>query len=167
MHPDRGFSLVEALVATLVFCVAFSQLATLFPLATRSTRQARTQAYATLLAAQALERLRDAADTGTLVASAPDAWSRSVDGFVDYVGDDGATLAGGPGGALDPPATAVYVRRWAATPLPTDPANGWVLRAFVAPLRRADDGTARPATGADGSGTGGAGAALVHVRLAP
>ena len=156
-RSPSGFSLIEVLVASLIFCVAFTELARLVPLATRSTRQAREQAYALLLATQKLEELRDAADAGGLALSAADAWSRSVDGFLEYLGEDGASLGADVG--LMPPDGALYVRRWAVTALPADPMNGRVLRAFVAPIGR--DGGAGARAGA------GAGAALVHVRTAP
>ena len=44
------------------------------------------------------------------------------------------------GNAAQPPATAVYTRRWSVEPLPTNPNNTLILQVLVTPLL--DRGTA-------------------------
>lgn len=55
---ERGFSLVEVLVASTVLTVGLVALAQLFAAATASNLNARHLTYATVLAAQKLEELR-------------------------------------------------------------------------------------------------------------
>lgn len=60
----------------------------------------------------------------------------NVDGYVDYVDENGCGLGGG----TVMPATAMYIRRWSVEPLPTNPNNTLILQVLVTP--RPDRGTA-------------------------
>lgn len=67
----------------------------------------------------------DPSPAGTLDAN--------VVGYVDYLDFDGNWA--GNGGA--PPGNAFYIRRWAVTPLPTNPNNTLVLQVHVTTVRQA------------------------------
>jgi type II secretory pathway pseudopilin PulG len=60
----------------------------------------------------------------------------NVDGYVDYVDENGCGLGGG----TVSPANTVYIRRWSVEPLPTNPNNTLILQVLVTP--RFDRGTA-------------------------
>ena len=148
---DDGFSLVEVLVAIVFLSIVVAGVAGLFVLAAISTRTARGQTSATLLAAGKLENLRGlmwafdadgAAVTDTvsdlstdpvtgfgrgLDASPVDSLQRNVSGYVDYLDDAGRWVGTG----LRPPPRGVYVRRWSIQPLPADPANTVILQVLV------------------------------------
>jgi type II secretory pathway pseudopilin PulG len=53
----------------------------------------------------------------------------NVDGYVDYVDENGCGLGGG----TVMPANTVYVRRWSIEPLPTNPNNTLILQVLVTP----------------------------------
>ncbi len=113
MADERGFSLLEALIASVILVVALVSLAHLFGLAIRSNIAARSTTTATVLAQQKLEELRGLTWTG-LRQSPANALQENAPGFVDYVDQFGETREGG----ADPPAGAIYTRRWAIDPLP-------------------------------------------------
>jgi prepilin-type N-terminal cleavage/methylation domain-containing protein len=141
---DRGFTLVEVLVAVSVAVIAIAGIAQLPLIAAAATRSARMQSTATALAAQKLEQLRaltwtfDAADqpvsdtTTDLSANPPAAWGsglgpsppgtldRDVAGYVDYL--DATGRWAGAGSSAPPRAT--YARRWSVAPLPGDASAG-------------------------------------------
>jgi prepilin-type N-terminal cleavage/methylation domain-containing protein len=81
----------------------------------------------------------DAANTGAAVGLTPsptNTLQSNVDGYVDYVDENGCGLGGG----TVIPAGTVYVRRWSVEPLPTNPNNTLILQVLVTP--RFDRGTA-------------------------
>jgi hypothetical protein len=152
-----GFALIEALIATTVVTVAVGTLSALIVSSERANAGAGTTTTATILAAEKLEQLRalawttDAAgdalsDTTTDTAAVPeqpmggtglnaspaDALAADVAGFVDYLDADAKSLGGGS----PPPSAARYVRRWAITPLPSDPANTLVFQVVVSTIVR-------------------------------
>ena len=94
-HDSTGFSLVETLVAALVFSVGAVGVMPLIVGAVRATRGARDTGMATWLAWQKAEELRGPA--GALAAGA------GAD--VDHLDQFGRNV--------DPP--GVYTRRWAVT----------------------------------------------------
>ncbi|HMD37130.1 MAG TPA: hypothetical protein VKH42_19280 [Vicinamibacterales bacterium] len=125
---QAGFSLLEALFATTILTVAVVSLAQVIALATRANLMSRTSALAALFAAQKMERLRALAWTfdadgapasdvmtgGTgLSPSPPDALARDIAGYSDRLDATGRTVSGA--------GAAVFVRRWAITPLPAHP----------------------------------------------
>ena len=112
---ERGFSLLEALIATGVLAVSLVSLADLFGLAIRSNTAARSTTTATVLAQQKLEALRALAWT-ELGRSPANTLQENTPGFVDYVDQFGELR----GGDADRSADAIYTRRWAIEPATAD-----------------------------------------------
>jgi prepilin-type N-terminal cleavage/methylation domain-containing protein len=130
---DRGFTLVEVLVALAILCVAALGGIQLAAVATEMTSRARMQSTATGLASSRMEQLRsltfefDAAglrvtDLSTDVSADPPApggaglgvsASASLDGnvagYVDFLDGNGSWIGQG----TSPPPGTVFVRRWA------------------------------------------------------
>jgi prepilin-type N-terminal cleavage/methylation domain-containing protein len=134
---ERGFSLIEVLIATTIVSVALISLAQLFTLSARANRSAKAMTAAALLAVQRMEQLRsltwslDASgspQTDPRLATSPSGALRAnTAGFFDFVDHAGRSL----GEATAPPAAAVYVRRWSIEPLPADPGGVLVLQVLV------------------------------------
>jgi len=81
----------------------------------------------------------EAAAAGAAVGLTPspgNTLAANVDGYVDYVDENGCGLGGG----TDMPADAIYIRRWLVEPLPTNPNNTLILQVLV--TRRVDRGAA-------------------------
>lgn len=81
----------------------------------------------------------EGADEGAAVGLTPspeNTLAANVDGYVDYVDDNGCGLGGGE----DLPPGATYIRRWLVEPLPNNPNNTLILQVLV--TRRVDRGTA-------------------------
>ena len=117
---EEGFSLLEVLIAVVVLSTTAAGLAGLFTIAAVSTRMARSQTLAMLLASDKLEQLRgltwsfDASgapvsdttsDVSTqpmtnvgqgLRASPPDSLQRNTAGCVDYLDQTGRWVGTGP-----------------------------------------------------------------------
>jgi len=154
---DRGFSLLEILVATSVLTVALTGLAQLFTVSTRANGSARATTYAAILAQQKMEQLRgltygfDAlnvplTDTTTKITVVPElptggnglgpspigTLGANTVGYVDYLAANGVSLGGV---STTPPAGTVYIRRWSVEPLPTNPNNTIVLQVLVTRTR--------------------------------
>lgn len=153
---SRGFSLVEVLISMGLLTVVSLGVAQLFAVATRANHVAKGQTSTTALAEQKLEQLRgltwgfDAdgqglpvSDTTTNLSVDPptangsglnpspsDSLTSTSSGFVDYLDENGQYVGTG----TDIPAEAVYVRRWAIQPLPTNPNNTLILQVFVTPV---------------------------------
>lgn len=164
---ESGFSLIEVLVALGILATALVSLAQLFAASTASNLGARSTTYATVLAEQKLEELRSltwgfdpmglplsdtTTDTsvdpetpvgGTGLAPSPGPTLQSnVPGYVDYIDQFGKKLGTG----LNPPAGAIYTRRWSIEPLPTNPNNTLVIQVLVTRHRNrgvADQGAVR------------------------
>jgi prepilin-type N-terminal cleavage/methylation domain-containing protein len=149
---ERGFSLVETLVATTIMSVALASLAQLFLISTKSNQSARLTSVASVLAQQKMEQLRGLTwgfDTiglplsdntsdltvvperptgGPGLTPSPDgALRHNVDGYCDYLDASGQSLGGG----TNPPPDTVYIRRWSVEPLPTNPNNTLILQVMV------------------------------------
>jgi prepilin-type N-terminal cleavage/methylation domain-containing protein len=161
-----GFSLIEVLIATVLLATALVTLAQMFALSTRTNMSARNTTYTAVLAQQKLEELRaltwgfdvqglPVSDTTTNTAVSPEtpnggtglapspagSLGANTNGYVDYVGQFGDKLGGGP----VPPGGAVYVRRWSVEPLPSNPNNTVILQVLV--FRNRDRGTADDGAG--------------------
>ena len=103
---QRGFSLVETIVATSLLAVALVTLAQFVGAGVQSGAAARARAATTLMAAQKMEQIR-ALPWAAIAAMPPD-----VTDYLDASGDERCP------GATAPCGDAVYVRRWSATPAP-------------------------------------------------
>jgi prepilin-type N-terminal cleavage/methylation domain-containing protein len=127
---ERGFSLLEVLVATTIVTVGVSALAQLTVLGAHTNLRARHATTAAVLAQDKMEELL-AAEAGTLAPSPPDALGHDVDGFADFIDAAGHTMGGSPAA---PPGSA-YLRRWSIDSLPESRNGAWVLQVFVIDLR--------------------------------
>jgi hypothetical protein len=128
-------------------------VAQLFALSTRANLIAKGQTSTTAMAEQKLEQLRGLtwgfdlqgqglpmSDTTTNLAVTPpahngsglnpspiDALEQNTAGFVDFLDGGGNWVGTG----TTPPASAVFIRRWAIQPLPTNPNNTLVIQVLV------------------------------------
>lgn len=161
---DRGFTLVEVLVAMLVLCAAALGGVQLVAVATAAMAQARGHTLAGALASSRLEQLRglqfefgdsglSLTDVSTSLATDPpapggsglspsgDSLASSVRGFEDFLDGRGAWLGSGSG----PPAGTAFVRRWSIDT--ADPGGDLlVLQVLVRPVASGASGRA-PAQG--------------------
>jgi prepilin-type N-terminal cleavage/methylation domain-containing protein len=103
---QRGFSLVETIVATALLATALIALAQLVGAGVQSGAAARTRTMTTLMAEQKMEELRSL-PWAAIAVIAP--------GTTEYLDASGHEQCVG---ASDPCGEAVYVRRWSATPAP-------------------------------------------------
>jgi prepilin-type N-terminal cleavage/methylation domain-containing protein len=111
-----GFTLLEVMVALLLFAGAFLAVAQLLAVAGRAADQSRATSVAATLAAQKIEELRalawgydvDGSPLDELGLSPPGSLTADAAGFVDYLDDSGASVGSGP----PPPAQAAFARRW-------------------------------------------------------
>jgi prepilin-type N-terminal cleavage/methylation domain-containing protein len=101
---QRGFSLVETIVATSLLAVALVTLAQFVSAGVRSGAIGRARTATTLMAVQKMEQIR------ALPVTAIVAMSSDVTDYLDASGDECCAGASAPCG------NAVYVRRWSATP---------------------------------------------------
>lgn len=156
-EDEKGFSLLEAIIAAGLLAGALAALGQMLAIAVATHRSARAGSDATVLAQQKMEQLRGltwgfdvsgfpigdtATDTaasvetptgGTgLTPSPTDTLLSNTSGWVDYVDQSGAALGGG----TQVPAGAMYLRRWAIEPLPSNPSDTIVIRVFVRPVGR-------------------------------
>jgi hypothetical protein len=155
---ERGFSLVEVLVSTLILTSSLVAIAQLFGIATSANMSAKATTSAALLAEAKMEELRgltwgfddlglpfsdtttnlsvqpaDATGTG-LLPSPGNTLAGNTVGFVDHLDENGVWA----GNDQDPPARAVYTRRWSIEPLPTNPNNTLILQVLVTRERNRD-----------------------------
>jgi len=163
---SRGFSLVEVMVSMGLLTVVSLGVAQMFGLATRTNYLAKGQTTTTVLAEQKIEELRSlmwgfdtegmglpVSDTTTNLTVYPHASNgtglnptpagsleENTPGCVDYLDAHGAWVGTG----VNPPGNAVYIRRWAIQPLPTNPNNTLVLQVLVTPVTTEARLTASP-----------------------
>jgi len=160
-RSEGGFSLVEVIVATSLLATALVTLAQLFAISTKTNLSSRNTTYATVLAQQKVEELRaltwgfdlqglPISDTTSDTAVSPEqpnggsglapspktALNENTPGYVDYIDQFGNKLGGG----AQPPANAIYMRRWSIEPLPTNPNNTLIIQVLV--TRNRDRGAA-------------------------
>ena len=155
-NNSRGFSLVEVLVAMGILTAVSLGVAQLFALSARNNLTAKGQTSTTSMAEQKLEQIRaltwgfdlagqglPVTDTTTNLTVMPpqhngtglnpspsDSLERNTAGFVDCLDGNGQWVGTG----TTPPASAVYIRRWSITPLPTNPNNTIVIEVLVTPV---------------------------------
>ena len=118
LRSERGFSLVEVLIASTILIVALLSLAQLLSLTTAANAAARRVTFSTVFAAEKLEELH------TLT------WEsvrRQAGVSVDYLDRSGRPVEGR--------AAATYARRWIIDPLPGDPNNSLVIQVIVSDRR--------------------------------
>jgi prepilin-type N-terminal cleavage/methylation domain-containing protein len=153
---NRGFTLVEVVIAMGLLTVVSLGVAQLFAASTRANLFARTGTSTSAMAEQKMEQIRSLtwgfdtagqglplSDTTTnltvypmtsngtgLNPSPADSLEQNTTGFFDFL-DAAGTWVGT--GATTPP-TAAYVRRWSIAPLPTNPNNTLVIQVLVTPL---------------------------------
>ncbi|RPJ85286.1 MAG: hypothetical protein EHM13_01545 [Acidobacteria bacterium] len=158
---DAGVSLIEVLVSVVLLMVVSLGVAQLFAVATRANHTSKGQTSTALLAVQKMEQLKSltwgydqqssalglpASDTETdlsqpqpvgggagLNPSPGNTLTQNVSGYVDYLDENGTWVGTGPA----PAAGAAYIRRWAITPLPTNPNNTLVFQVRVMTVRHA------------------------------
>jgi type II secretory pathway pseudopilin PulG len=165
---ERGFSLIETLVAIALLIVMAISLAQLFATGQQANDRARVFSVASVLAAEKMEQLRSlswsidtagipSSDNSADVTSSPerptggvglrpspaDALDRNVDGYCDFLDAAGASLGSGS----SPPLNTSYVRRWSVAPLAANPANGLVVQVRVVSRRGGDLTAGRSAAG--------------------
>ena len=136
---QRGFSLLEVLIATTLVASALIGLGQLVALAIDANRHAQSATVATLLAQQKMEELRsfawsiDAlgvpATDSRLSPSPGNTLNENVEGFCDFADASGRPL----GEAPTMRAGAVYVRRWSIEPLPAFSGNVLAVQVLVTP----------------------------------
>jgi prepilin-type N-terminal cleavage/methylation domain-containing protein len=144
VHSQRGFSLIEVLVAAAIVAGAVAALAQLAAMAAAANATSTWTTAAAMLAADKMEQLRGmawavdhsglAVSDPRLAASPADSLRRNIAGFCDFLDLNGRRLD--EDGAV-PPAAAAYTRRWSIAPLPADPNNVLVLQVLV--TRRAGE----------------------------
>jgi type II secretory pathway pseudopilin PulG len=144
-RAEKGSTLVEALVATLVLTTGLLAMAELVAIATSSNTRARRNTLAAIFATQKLEELRSltwAFDVNGSPASdaalQPSPWSlqRNTSGFVDHVTQAGVVV----GRDAQAPPTAAYTRRWSIEPLAASPEDAVLIQVLV--TRTSDRGLA-------------------------
>jgi prepilin-type N-terminal cleavage/methylation domain-containing protein len=164
--PDAGFTLVEVLIALMLLSIMALGVANLFGIAIRATSMARHQTTTATLAAQKMEQLRsldwgfDAAGQGLPVSDTSTDLSRepatntgnglnpspvgaldaNLPGYVDYLDVRGNWVGTG----TQPPANAMFIRRWSIEPLPTNPNNTLIFQVLVTTVVRERGFTAMP-----------------------
>jgi type II secretory pathway pseudopilin PulG len=130
----RGFSLVEALIASLLIASAIAGLAQLVAIAARQSLATRQAASALTLAQSKLEQLRRAAWTydaagvrlssAMLLPSPPQSLSEDTGGYVDFADVFGRVIA--PSAEV-----AHFARRWAIAPLEASDGDTLLLQVCV------------------------------------
>jgi len=137
-HPERGTTLIEAVIAIGILAGAVVSLAGLSSMAIRTNTLARERSLATVYSLQKLEEL--CRDARRLSTSPGDALESDTPGFIEYLDRHGHVVGATAG--------VVFVRRWAVAEMSAD-ANLLVIQVEVAPCRtarganRCGDATAR------------------------
>jgi len=159
--PDRGFTLVEVLVAMLVLCAAALGGMQLVAIATEMMGRARAESLAASLAASRMEQLRSlrfefddsglrVTDATTSLATDPPgpggaglnpsgaSLASNVSGLADFLDGAGAWVGSGTA----PPSGAAFVRRWSIEPADAG-GDLLVLQVLVRPVAAGSPGARR------------------------
>jgi Tfp pilus assembly protein PilV len=123
---DRGFTLVEVLIAFLLVIVAMGGVAGLFGVATRAGRDARVQTAMMAMAAERVEAWR-AMPWDALTVSPVDALDHDETGFSDRLDAAGTVVS-------HDDETAVYIRRWLVVAAEPGADRALALRVLVMPV---------------------------------
>jgi prepilin-type N-terminal cleavage/methylation domain-containing protein len=155
---ERGFTLVEVLIALVILSIMALGVAGMFGVAIRAVHAARNQTSTAALAGQKMEQLRSltwgfdpneqslpVSDTSTDLSRTPATNSgtglnpspggtlnANTAGYVDYLDQRGQWVGTG----ATPPQNAIFIRRWSIEPLPTNPNNTLVLQVLVTTVAR-------------------------------
>jgi prepilin-type N-terminal cleavage/methylation domain-containing protein len=160
-NSDRGFSLLEVMVALGILAFAALSVGQLFAVAANANFASKGQTSTAMLAVQKMEQIKALAwgfdqsaanlglplsDTSTdLSQASPTGGGHGLDpsptgsldqniaGYADFLDINGDWVGSG----TTPPSDAYYIRRWAITPLPTNPNNTLVLQVHVTTVRQA------------------------------
>lgn len=152
-HRQKGFGLIESIVAAALLSVTLAGLAPLFLQAARSAADGRRAPVALAAASSKLEQLLAlswtydasgaplsdvASDTsrdppapagGTGLSVSPtNSLSRSADGFVDYLDTSGRSVGSTPATG------AVFSRRWLISPWPSATSDALLIRVCIVRL---------------------------------
>jgi Tfp pilus assembly protein PilV len=117
---ERGSSLIEALVATLIVSTGVVTMAQLLSIAAVTNLAARRSTVAAIAAEQKLEELRTL-PFDELQISPASALEQNTDGYVDYVG--------------------IYTRRWSIEPVSSASGSSLVIQVLVTTADGASGGT--------------------------
>ena len=151
----RGFTLIEVLIATALLVAMCIGVAQLLAIGSVSGRASRFGTATALLAAARVEQIRSLhwtyepgagaaviprsdlsanlsvevpTDGGPGLAPSPaGTLAANVPPYVDYLDFQGRWVGNG----VSPPPEAVYIRRWAVTPLPADPSRTLIVSVLV------------------------------------
>jgi prepilin-type N-terminal cleavage/methylation domain-containing protein len=145
---ERGFSLIEVLVAISILLAGVIALAELSIVSIRNNAQARAATMATIIGTQKMEQLRGvlwgldhagvpSTDASGFGPSPPGALSANTVGWVDYFDSAGRSLGAS---SITPPGNMAYVCRWSIESLPTHPDTTRVMQVLV--TRRRNRGAA-------------------------
>ncbi len=135
-RSDRGFSLLEALVATAIVASAFGVLTHLAVMATRANVSASFTTLAAQLAAGRADELASelaVAGGAGVPLSPPGALTSNTAGHSDFFDAGGRPLGSGASAA----AGASIVRRWSVRTLPGGPPDARLVYVVVVPWPRA------------------------------
>jgi type II secretory pathway pseudopilin PulG len=130
-ESQRGFSLLEVLVAMSILIAAVCTLTQVSLVAAAVGARARTTTMLALAARQKLEQLR-ALPWGApeLQPSSPDTISEDVAGYVEYLGWDLRPLPGTPSRPQD----AAIVCRWSVVPIDGGGSHSTVIHVAAVPV---------------------------------
>jgi transposase len=156
VEADGGFALLEVVIALALFVLISIGVARLIAVGTSAARTSREHTSAVVLASARMDQLRGLAwSYGPATAGVPRVTltDRSTNLSREDFGNDGPGLGASPGNTLtqsvppyvdyldargrwvgndaSPPDEAVFVRRWAVRPLPSDPERTIVLQVLV------------------------------------
>jgi type II secretory pathway pseudopilin PulG len=124
---ERGFSLVEVLVATGMLVTVLVGVARLVSMAARANLAARHATVSSIVASAKLEELRSA-PWAELGVTPPGTLDGNQTGYYELLDATGRALPG-----AFPESQAVYVRRWAVARLPSAPSDALVISVLGAP----------------------------------
>lgn len=131
---SEGFTLVDALVGLAFVSAITAGLASLVAIAIDLTREARDDTAAGGLAVERLEQLRASFAAGTVLPVSPaNTLDEDVVGYFDHVHANGETVSG----PADRSWSAVFVRRWQVSSIPSGAPSARVLQVRVLLASRA------------------------------